>query len=220
MTKPPVVADADTALAETARRRRRMDHDHPVLQVDRAVQHHAGHAAGDDQRVDRADLAARDLPRHRAEPAGPRQRQLPALDADGLPGGDRGARRASSAGSATCSAGSASTTSDSSSSPSRRSRCPFDPFHLGGGALWLIGWRVVQGVGGAMLMASSAAILTDAFPSNQRGMALGREHGRRGGRLVPRPAHRRRAVRDGTGRRSSGSACRSASSARSGAIGR
>src|SRR5215213_2918057 len=49
----------------------------------------------------------------------------------------------------------------------------FDPFHLGGGALWLIGWRVIQGVGGAMLMASSSAILTDAFPSNQRGMALG-----------------------------------------------
>jgi MFS family permease len=49
----------------------------------------------------------------------------------------------------------------------------FDPFHLGGGALWLIGWRVVQGVGGAMLMASSSAILTDAFPANQRGMALG-----------------------------------------------
>ena len=49
----------------------------------------------------------------------------------------------------------------------------FDPFHLGSGALWLIVWRVIQGVGGAMLMASSAAILTDAFPSNQRGMALG-----------------------------------------------
>ncbi|MFG1933189.1 MFS transporter [Mycobacterium sp. NPDC048908] len=49
----------------------------------------------------------------------------------------------------------------------------FDPFHMGPGALWLIGWRVVQGVGGAMLMASSAAILTDAFPANQRGMALG-----------------------------------------------
>lgn len=49
----------------------------------------------------------------------------------------------------------------------------FDPFHFGGGAVWLIAWRVVQGVGGAMLMASSAAILTDAFPSNQRGMALG-----------------------------------------------
>jgi MFS family permease len=49
----------------------------------------------------------------------------------------------------------------------------FDPLHLDGGALWLIGWRVVQGVGGAMLMASSSAILTDAFPANQRGMALG-----------------------------------------------
>jgi MFS family permease len=49
----------------------------------------------------------------------------------------------------------------------------FDPFHLGGGALWLIGWRVIQGIGGAMLMASSSAILTDAFPANQRGMALG-----------------------------------------------
>lgn len=49
----------------------------------------------------------------------------------------------------------------------------FDPFHLGGGAIWLIGWRVIQGIGGAMLMASSSAILTDAFPANQRGMALG-----------------------------------------------
>ncbi|OLO99911.1 MFS transporter [Mycolicibacterium porcinum] len=49
----------------------------------------------------------------------------------------------------------------------------FDPFQLGGGAIWLIGWRVIQGVGGAMLMASSSAILTDAFPANQRGMALG-----------------------------------------------
>ncbi|WP_174682930.1 MFS transporter [Mycolicibacterium conceptionense] len=49
----------------------------------------------------------------------------------------------------------------------------FDPFQLGGGAVWLIGWRVIQGVGGAMLMASSSAILADAFPANQRGMALG-----------------------------------------------
>ncbi len=49
----------------------------------------------------------------------------------------------------------------------------FDPFHLGGGAVWLIGWRVFQGIGGAMLMACSAAILTDAFPARQRGMALG-----------------------------------------------
>lgn len=49
----------------------------------------------------------------------------------------------------------------------------FDPFHYGGGAVWLIAWRVVQGVGGAMLMANSSAILTDAFPSTQRGLALG-----------------------------------------------
>src|SRR6476646_6588030 len=49
----------------------------------------------------------------------------------------------------------------------------FDPFHLGGGAVWLICWRVIQGIGGAMLMACSAAILTDVFPSRQRGMALG-----------------------------------------------
>ncbi|MGW4566048.1 MFS transporter [Streptomyces sp. NPDC004561] len=48
-----------------------------------------------------------------------------------------------------------------------------DPFHGGGGALWLIGWRIVQAVGGSMLMANSAAILTDAFPLRQRGMALG-----------------------------------------------
>ncbi|WP_037076587.1 MFS transporter [Pseudonocardia spinosispora] len=49
----------------------------------------------------------------------------------------------------------------------------FDPFHGGHGALWLIGWRVVQAFGGAMLTANSAAILTDAFPGEQRGMALG-----------------------------------------------
>jgi MFS family permease len=48
-----------------------------------------------------------------------------------------------------------------------------DPLLGGGGALWLIGWRIVQAFGGAMLMANSAAILTDAFPANKRGMALG-----------------------------------------------
>jgi MFS family permease len=49
----------------------------------------------------------------------------------------------------------------------------FDPFRGGHGALWLIGWRVLQAVGGSMLMANSAAILTDAFPPDQRGFALG-----------------------------------------------
>jgi MFS family permease len=49
----------------------------------------------------------------------------------------------------------------------------FDPMTGGSGALWLIIWRVVQAFGGAMLMANAAAILTDAFPAHQRGMALG-----------------------------------------------
>ena len=49
----------------------------------------------------------------------------------------------------------------------------FDPFRGGGGAMWLIGWRVLQAVGGSMLMANSAAILTDAFPADRRGFALG-----------------------------------------------
>jgi MFS family permease len=40
-------------------------------------------------------------------------------------------------------------------------------------ALWLILMRVGQGVGGALLFANSSAILTDAFPASQRGLALG-----------------------------------------------
>jgi len=49
----------------------------------------------------------------------------------------------------------------------------FDPYVGGAGAMWLIGWRLLQALGGAMLTANSAAILTDAFPSTQRGLALG-----------------------------------------------
>jgi len=49
----------------------------------------------------------------------------------------------------------------------------FDPFHGTHGALWLIGWRFLQAIGGSMLMANSAAILTDAFPPERRGFALG-----------------------------------------------
>ncbi len=41
------------------------------------------------------------------------------------------------------------------------------------GATWLIVMRLVQGVGSAFLVANASAILTDAFPANQRGMALG-----------------------------------------------
>jgi MFS family permease len=49
----------------------------------------------------------------------------------------------------------------------------FDPFEGSHGAIWLIGWRVLQATGGSMLVANSAAILTDAFPADQRGFALG-----------------------------------------------
>ncbi len=45
--------------------------------------------------------------------------------------------------------------------------------HGQAGALYLILMRVGQGIGAAFLMANSSAILTDAFPSHQRGLALG-----------------------------------------------
>jgi MFS family permease len=49
----------------------------------------------------------------------------------------------------------------------------FDPFEAAQAAMWLIGWRVLQAIGGSMLQANSMAIITDAFPANERGMALG-----------------------------------------------
>jgi MFS family permease len=47
------------------------------------------------------------------------------------------------------------------------------PVQGSSGALTLIGLRIVQGVGGALVMANSTAILTDAFPAGKRGMAMG-----------------------------------------------
>ena len=58
-------------------------------------------------------------------------------------------------------------------------------------------WRFVQAFGGAMLMANSAAILTDAFPANKRGMALGINQIAADLRAVRRAAARRRAGRGG-----------------------
>ena len=40
-------------------------------------------------------------------------------------------------------------------------------------AIQLIAFRIIQGIGGAFLFANSTAILTDAFPPDQRGMAMG-----------------------------------------------
>jgi MFS family permease len=48
-----------------------------------------------------------------------------------------------------------------------------DPLTGRPGALWLIVGRILQGIGAAFLIANSGAILTDAFPPNQRGLALG-----------------------------------------------
>ncbi len=48
-----------------------------------------------------------------------------------------------------------------------------DPLTGGSGAMWLILWRLVQGIGAAMIFANSTAILTDAFPAERRGLALG-----------------------------------------------
>ncbi len=45
--------------------------------------------------------------------------------------------------------------------------------HGSGAAIWLIAMRIGQGVGGAMLFANSSAIITDAFPADQRGLGLG-----------------------------------------------
>jgi MFS family permease len=47
------------------------------------------------------------------------------------------------------------------------------PWTGSAGAMWLIVGRVIQGVGGALLMANSTAILIDAFPVEERGMAMG-----------------------------------------------
>ncbi len=48
-----------------------------------------------------------------------------------------------------------------------------DWLHGAAGADYLIGFRIVQGIGAAFLLANTGAIITDAFPSNQRGLALG-----------------------------------------------
>jgi MFS family permease len=48
-----------------------------------------------------------------------------------------------------------------------------DWLHGAAGADWLIGFRILQGIGAAFLIANSVAILTDAFPPTQRGLALG-----------------------------------------------
>jgi EmrB/QacA subfamily drug resistance transporter len=51
--------------------------------------------------------------------------------------------------------------------------CTITPNSGGLGAAELIAFRIIQGIGGAFLFANSAAIITDAFPADERGKALG-----------------------------------------------
>jgi MFS family permease len=51
--------------------------------------------------------------------------------------------------------------------------CALVPNGGSAGALEIILMRIVQGVGGAMVMANSTALITDAFPPDRRGFALG-----------------------------------------------
>ena len=128
---------------------------------------------GDHQLLDHLDLAAGDLPRHRHQPALARQRGLPALADDGLHARHGRTGREPRAASATCWAGCASTTPGFAVFSLASIILALDPMRGGGGALWLVLWRLVQGVGGAMLFANASAIIADAFPVEQRGLAIG-----------------------------------------------
>src|SRR3954468_4316337 len=172
MTKPVVVADVDTALAETARRRRRMDHDHPFYKWIALSNTTLGTLLA----TINASIVLISLPAIfrgiGLNPLAPGNVSYllwmlmgylvvtaVLVVLFGRLGDMYGRVRIYNLGFVVFTLAAVALS--------------FDPFHLGGGALWLIGWRGIQGVGGAMLMASSSAVLTDAFPANQRGMALG-----------------------------------------------
>jgi MFS family permease len=172
MTKPPVVADADIALVETARRRRTMDHDHPLYKWIVLSNTTLGTVLA----TINASIVLISLPAIfrgiGLNPLAPGNVSYllwmlmgylvvtaVLVVLFGRLGDMYGRVRIYNVGFVVFTIAAVALS--------------FDPFHFGGGAMWLIGWRVIQGVGGAMLMASSSAILTDAFPANQRGMALG-----------------------------------------------
>jgi MFS family permease len=172
MTKPPVVADPGVAVAETARRRRRMDHDHPFYKWIALSNTTLGTLLA----TINASIVLISLPAIfrgiGLNPLAPGNVSYllwmlmgylvvtaVLVVPFGRLGDMFGRVRIYNLGFVVFTVAAIALS--------------FDPLHLDGGALWLIGWRVIQGVGGAMLMASSSAILTDAFPANQRGMALG-----------------------------------------------
>ena len=138
----------------------------PPLQVDGAVEHDARHVHGHARLVDRADLAAGDLPRHPPRPAaagnvsyllwmlmGYLVVTAVLVVTFGRLGDMFGRVRMYNAGLRRLHA-----RVDRAVAHARSRRRA--------GALWLIVLRVVQGIGGALLMANSTAILTDAFPAD------------------------------------------------------
>ena len=97
------------------------------------------------------------------------------------------------------SAGCGCTTPASSSSPWRRSALALSPVTGTERRARPDRTPVVQGIGGALLMANSMAIITDAFPVHERGMALGINIVAGHLRVVPGPARRRRCSPASTG---------------------
>ena len=92
----------------------------------------------------------------------------------------------------------------------------FDPFDGGHGALWLIGWRVLQARRRVDADRQLGRDPDRRLPGRSARFRAGHQPGRRPGRAVHRPGRGRRCSPPWTGGRCSGSTCPSASSARCG----
>src|ERR1700754_526443 len=163
MTKPPLVANADVAVAETARRRRRMDHDHPLYKWVVLATINASIVLISLPAIFRGIGLNPLAPGNVSYLLWMLMGYLVVTAVLVLPlgrlGDIFGRVRIYNLGFAIFTIAAIALS--------------FDPFRLGGGAVWLICWRLFGCLGGAILFACSAAILTDAFPGRQRGMALG-----------------------------------------------
>src|SRR4051795_7036886 len=151
-TKPPVAADGDTAMVETADRRRRMDHDHPFYKWIVLSNTTLGMLlASINASIVLISLPAifRGIGLNPLAPAnvsyllwmlmGYLVVTAVLVVFFGRLGDMFGRVRIYNLGFAVFTVAAVALS--------------FDPFHLGGGALWLIGWRVIQGIGGARVVA-------------------------------------------------------------------
>ena len=92
----------------------------------------------------------------------------------------------------------------------------FDPFQGSGGALWLIGWRFLQAIGGVDADGQLGGDPHRRLPARTPRLRPRHQPDRRAGRHVHRPGRSAACSPPGTGGRCSGSTCRSACSARCG----